>query len=356
MEIFHDEFFRPDLTTLTLNNNCLTNTLNTNQNVLNIPYSIKYSTNETTYSSQTRRTNTRFITGAVVSRAASTSRTPTAMQPLCDKDENCRGFDLDGYLYSKISYPLNDSSFVSSGTVQGMRVRQGGTPILGTPIFRNSLNFTNVNSSNIDGRLIFSYIHIPTTQFYKFRIRSGTTSYNFPCKIYLNNYQNIIINSFQIIANQSTLQQESPYDVINAGIYLICIDLPLPVNQSANSTVSNLPSIPFTLEFSRTNITSIHPDLLPSPTDWSSCDSLLIKKCSDLLTKPSQLVDLFFNSSITYCNNTTNRNTSNCINFYNSIETFMIILMMKFILLYIHNQLMVNYPTGQFLMQIGQKI
>lgn len=126
MEIFQDEFFRPDLTTLTLNNNCLTNTLNTNQNVLNIPYNIKYSTtNETSYTQRARRTNTRFIQDALIGRA--TDRTLNSMTTLCNQNENCRGFDLDGYLYSKISYPLNDSSFVSSrGIIQGMHVRQEG--------------------------------------------------------------------------------------------------------------------------------------------------------------------------------------------------------------------------------------
>ena len=36
------------------------------------------------------------------------------MQTLCNQNENCRGFDLDGYLYSKISYPLNKNKANSS--------------------------------------------------------------------------------------------------------------------------------------------------------------------------------------------------------------------------------------------------
>jgi len=321
MEIFQDEILRPDLTNLTLNNNCLLNTLDNTKNVLNISYTINYSkTNDLNYNINSKRTNTRFITGAL-SIPRSTDKSLSSLTSLCNQNETCRGFDLDGYLYSKISYPL-DNQWSDGKIMQGMRIRQGGTPVLGNYIYKNSLNFTNVNTPSIDGCLIFSYISVPTTQLYKFRIRSGTISYNFPCKIYLNNYQNIILNSFSISGEQSTLQQESNYNILNAGIYLICIDLPLPANTSANSSVNTLPTIPFTLEFAKKDISTTHPDLLSAPlsTDWNSCDNLLIKSCNNLLTKPSQLIDLFFTSSINYCNDLNNRNSKNCIDFYNSIE------------------------------------
>lgn len=169
----------------------------------------------------------------------------------------------------------------------------------------NYVNSMSLENANIGNSLLISYINITNDEFYKFRVRSGNNVYNGNCKVYINNYKNIILD--KSFTNSSS---ETIYDVIKKGIYILCIDI--PKTNTSNSI------IPFTLEYDRQPISNIHPDKLNS-SNWQSIDNLLLNSCSRLLNEnPIGLVNIFFNFANDYCKN--NINNSECVNFYNSIN------------------------------------
>lgn len=213
-----DFIYRPNLSQLTLNNNCLIDNVNNTQNVLNIQYTT----------------------------------------------------------------PLNSS------------------PILGTDTYTNTLNLTNANLTNT---LIFSYINISVDAFYKFKINSGSANYTGACKVYINNFQTVILDS----------GFETKYNVIKAGIYIICIDVP-----KTNSTTT---VISFNIQYDVQPIGTTHPDRITTNPIWSTCNNLLLNNISCSNLNSNNLINLFINSANEYCKISNNINTNKCINFYNGVES-----------------------------------
>lgn len=171
--------------------------------------------------------------------------------------------------------------------------------------YSSSCSIVNKNLNNI---IIFSYINILTDEFYKFRVMNGTESYPGNCRFYLNNYNTLILN--KVDSNN-----ETAYNIIKKGIYLICIDI--PKNNNITSQIS------FTLEFDQKPINNIHPDKL-IPTNWQPIDNLLIENCTNVLTNDNlSLVNLFFNNSNNYCTLNNNINTEECKNYNNNISNIL---------------------------------
>ncbi len=172
----------------------------------------------------------------------------------------------------------------------------------------SSSNYTRscrLENANVNNTLIFTYINIPLDEFYKFRVMNGNTVYSGNCRIYLNNYNNLILNKTNTI-------NETKYDVIKKGLYMLCIDVP-----KTNNTTT---IISFTLEFDKKPIGSIHPDKLLA-NNWQSIDNLLFDNCTNILSnEPLTLINMFFNSTNEYCKLNNNINSQECINFYNTIN------------------------------------
>ena len=289
--------FNADLSTLTLNNNCLIKTVNNNQNVVNISYTINFESNN----SYTLYPKYDSI-GNDIGQEPVNSRTIPALTAKCNSLSNCRGFNDNGWIKNIIKNKLDNDASATTYIRNGM-------PTLGArQVFKNTLNMTNANSINT---LIFSYVFIPTDQFYKFRVVTSNNSiYTGPCRIYLNNYQTVIFDSY-IHSN------ETQYEVIKKGTYMICIDL--PKRDLNDNTV-----IPVSFEYISQNIGSIHPDRISAPVSWTSLDNLLIKNCDTLLTDSNAwtLVNLFTNSANEYCKTNNNIITPVCTDYYNNIGKY----------------------------------
>ena len=291
--------FGADLSTLTLNNNCLVKSNNNNQNVVNISYAINFeSTNS--YTSYPKYDS---IGNDIGGQEAIDKRSIASLTTKCNSLPNCRGFVESGFLKNTIKNKLDRNE------VSNLYIRNGKPSLSSNQVFKNTLNMTNVNSFNT---LVFSYIFIPTDQFYKFRV--VTTNNNFytgPCRIYLNNFQTVIFDSY-IQSN------ETQYEVIKKGTYMICIDLP-KLYSIDNTTV-----VPASFEFISQNIGSIHPDRITNTASWTSLDNLLIKNCDTLLTDSNAwtLVNLFTNSANEYCKTNNNVITPVCTDYYKNIKNY----------------------------------
>ena len=296
----NNKIFNTDLSILTLNNNCLIKTQNKNKNVVRIPYIINFSTSNSK--------NSYTIYPKRDSPSNDIKRETFNVDSLinsCNSIANCRGFNTDGWLKNKVNNKLK--------TWKGDIYIRNGTPTLGKSNFINTLNISNANSENT---LIFSYIFIPTTQYYKFRVTTTNSNYtsnglyNGPCRIYLNNFQTVILDSY--IQNN-----ETRYEVIKKGTYLICIDL--PQTDVTNSKVT----VPLSFEYMNQNIGTMHPDRALN-TSWRSLNDLLITNCDTLLTKSNvwTIVNLFINSANEYCTKDNNIISKTCQDYYTNIPNY----------------------------------
>lgn len=290
--------FGADLSTLTLNNNCLVKTNNNNQNVVNISYAVNFELNNS-YTLYPKYDSA----GNDIGQEPLDKRSISALTIKCNTLPNCRGFNDDGWIKNTIKNKLD-------GEASGNLYIRNGTPNLGSrQVYKNTLNMMDANSINT---LVFSYVFIPTDQFYKFRvITSNNTLYTGPCRIYLNNFKTVLFDSY-IQSN------ETQYEVIKKGTYMICIDLPKK-ESSDNTTI-----IPVSFEYISQNIGSIHPDRISASASWTTLDNLLIKNCDTLLTNSNAwtLVNLFTNSANEYCKTNNNIITPVCTNYYNNIPSY----------------------------------
>ena len=290
--------FGADLSTLALNNNCLVKTNNNNQNVVNISYAVNFESNNS-YTLYPKYDSA----GNDIGQEPLDNRSISKLTTKCNTLPNCRGFNDGGWIKNTIKNKLD-------GEASGNLYIRNGTPNLGSrQVYKNTLNMTDANSINT---LVFSYVFIPTDQFYKFRvITSNNTLYTGPCRIYLNNFKTVLFDSY-IQTN------ETQYEVIKKGTYMICIDLPKK-ESSDNTTI-----IPVSFEYISQNIGSIHPDRISASVSWTTLDNLLIKNCDTLLTNSNAwtLVNLFTNSANEYCKTNNNIITSVCTNYYNNIPSY----------------------------------
>ena len=300
----NNNIFSADLSTLTLNNNCLVKTINNTQNVMRIPYVINFTT-DNAKNSYTIYPNTDSIFGDIKQETDDEKRTIPALMASCNSLPNCRGFNDGGWIKDVVKNKLD------SGT--GTLYIRNGIPTLGSSTFQNTLNINNANTGNT---LIFSYIFIPTTQYYKFRVTSTNSAYTEngvykkPCRIYLNSFQTVILDSY--IQNN-----ETRYEVIKKGTYLICIDV--PQTDAANPTAN----VPVSFEYMAQNIGTTHPERALNAS-WITLNNLLITNCDTLLTSSNAwtLVDLFLNSANEYCKKDNNIISTACKDYYTNIPNY----------------------------------
>jgi len=294
----NNNIFSADLSTLTLNNNCLVKTINNTKNVVSIPYVINFTTDNSYIMYPKRDSRLGDI-------RQETERSIPALMASCNSLPNCRGFNDDGWVKHTVKNKLD------SGT--GTMYIRNGKPALGTYTYTNTLNMLNANNEN---NLIFAYIFIPTTQYYKFRVTTTNSAYaendiyNRPCRIYLNSFQTVILDSY--IQNN-----ETRFEVIKKGTYLICIDV--PQTDAANPTRV----IPVSFEYMNQNIGTTHPDRALT-TSWTTLNNLLITNCDTLLTNTNAwtLVDLFLNSANEYCKKDNNIISTACTDYYTNVPKY----------------------------------
>ena len=285
--------FSADLSTLQLNNNCLVKTLDITKNVANVIYTPNY-TNSISYTK---------YTGMDSSGNDIKNNTLTGINDLknsCNNDQTCRGFNTSGWIKNIISNtltPANSDLYVRNPTLT-----------LGATTYTNTLNIANSTTNNV---LIFSYIYIPNDRFYKFRIiTTNNALYQQPCRIYLNNFQSVIYDSY--ISKNPT----EKYELIKKGIYMICIDLPKNVQTG---------TIPVSFEFDVQD-TTIHPDRITALPSWKSLNNLLIKDCNTLLTDANgwTLINLFSESANNFCKQEKEVSNTNCINYATTIPNYIL--------------------------------
>ncbi len=202
-----------------------------------------------------------------------------------------------------------------------------------TYTFTNTLALTNANNNNT---LLLAYIIIPDDAYYKFRVRSNTNLYSGVCKIYLNNWQNVILDK----TTTSTSNSDSAYEIIKKGVYLLCIDIP---KTNTTTTITQ-----FNIVFDKQNNGSTHPILL-SPNTWTNIDTLLFTDCNTVLSNdPVGVINNFFRNTADYCSKDNNINSLECTNFYlnNEIDNKIVDYTKKIQSNNIYPNTVIGYKTG----------